>query len=157
MNLLVHIWESQLKSSNTRQKFKSFIVEVRFVRSTQTSNITQSFFISNWLFHIFLQTKRFRTIPIFWAPPRCELGDEKKEKKKLVLSKPCRCLRLFAKASNNGSQGCENPFSTELVRKHLHFTSNIGWKSCICIFISSVVARAWGLDRWTFHRITNVQ
>jgi hypothetical protein len=28
---------------------------------------------------------------------------------------------LFAKATNNGSQGCENPFSTELVRKPLYF------------------------------------
>jgi hypothetical protein len=40
-----------------------------------------------------------------------------------------------------------------------HFTSNIGWKSCFCIFISSVVAVAWVLDRWTFpfHWITKVQ
>ena len=38
-----------------------------------------------------------------------------------------------------------------------HFTSNIGWKSCICIFISSVVAGAWVLDRWTLHWITKVQ
>ena len=97
MNLLVHIWESQLKSSKTRQKFKSFIVEVRFVRSTQTSNITRSFFISNWLFHIFLQTKRFRTIPIFEPLPDVNSVTKRKKRRSWFSQNPAVVPVCFPK------------------------------------------------------------
>jgi len=67
------------------------------------------------------KTKNLKTIPFFELLPDVNSVTKRKKKKKLVLSKPCRCPRLFAKATNNGSQGCENPFSTELVRKPFYF------------------------------------
>lgn len=118
-SLHVHIWNclnwkvQQFKSLKVFSKKKLDLLDQH---RRPTSHIHSLFKIGS-ISHFSSKTQncKFETT-FFWAPSSCELGDEKKEKKKLVLSKPCRCPRLFSKASNNGSQGCENPFSTELVR-----------------------------------------
>jgi len=111
-SLRVHIWNNskvqQFKSLKVLFKKKLDLLDQHIRRPTSHIHSLFAFLFKNTNF----QNRNH----IFWAPSSCELCDEKKEKKKLVLSKPCRCPRLFSKASSNGSQGCENPFSTELVR-----------------------------------------
>ena len=97
--------------------------------------------------HFFLKNNRKTLENPPLSPTLSQMWAQKKESKLKVLSaSSCPSSVRLPKQPTMAPKAVKNPFSTELVRKHLHFSSNIGWKSCICISISYVVARAWTLD-----------
>lgn len=98
--------------------------------------------------HFFLKNNRKTLENPPLSPTLSQMWAQKKESKLKVLSaSSCPSSVRLPKQPTMAPKAVKNPFSTELVRKHLHFSSNIGWKSCICISISYVVARAWTLDK----------
>ena len=80
-----HLELSQLKSSTIRRK--------SFIRSTQTYNITNSFFISNWLFCILLKNTKLEILFLssfqLWTLRR-------KERRSWFFSKSCRLFPTTA-------------------------------------------------------------